>query len=123
MPSPGFFELSVDQFYEEYSMPEPIPISRIDGQSLAPQVPKAAFQAVDLSMSAGEFEFCDTDILLADFGESFSPSTGESRLGQDSHTPENVRPPECYFDPATPMSAAADIWQLDNLVSITISYH
>ncbi|GLA70063.1 hypothetical protein AtubIFM55763_010965 [Aspergillus tubingensis] len=55
----------------------------------------------------------EAQLLLSDFGESFSPSdTEQRRRGQDCPSPLPVIPPEAYFEPDKPLTFPSDIWRL-----------
>ncbi|EGE80533.2 hypothetical protein BDDG_03474 [Blastomyces dermatitidis ATCC 18188] len=49
--------------------------------------------------------------ITRDFGEAFSPASNV-RLGENSHMPLAMRPPEARFEPQSPLSFSADIWSL-----------
>ncbi|KAI0870496.1 protein kinase [Hypoxylon argillaceum] len=105
-----FDELSMDQFKERFGEPETIPISRIDGKPLPPNVPTQAVVPLYLGKKAQEFTLADTNSLtLCDFGEAFSPAV-EQRLGRDCHTPISKRAPEALLQPNSPLSYSSDIW-------------
>lgn len=53
----------------------------------------------------------DTQILLSDFGESFSPYS-VNRIMRDCHIPAASCPPEVKFEPLATFSFSADIWSL-----------
>ncbi|RAK95376.1 kinase domain-containing protein [Aspergillus ibericus CBS 121593] len=110
LPS-SFDSLSIEKFYEEYGEPEIYPVKQRNGDPLPPNVPPKAVSPLYLGINAGEFTLRDTQILLGDFGEAFSP-TLQCRRGQDCHTPFPMRPPEARFEPQTPLSYSADIWSL-----------
>ena len=110
LPS-SFNHLSIKQFYEKYGEPETVPITLQNGKSLPQNVPPKAVIPLYLGMDAEEFKLHDAQVLLSDFGESYSPSS-EIRRGEDCHTPLAVRPPEARFEPRAPLSYSADIWSL-----------
>ncbi|KAL2375183.1 hypothetical protein RJ035_006792 [Blastomyces gilchristii] len=64
-----------------------------------------------LCKDAEEFSLSDTKLLLSDFGEAFSPASNVC-LGENSHMPLAMRPPEARFEPQSPLSFSADIWSL-----------
>ncbi|CAJ2506665.1 Uu.00g078510.m01.CDS01 [Anthostomella pinea] len=68
--------LSVDQFREEYGKPEIVPIRRVDGQPLPPNVPSHAVMPLYLGKKAQDFTLDDArGLVLSDFGEAFAPGT------------------------------------------------
>lgn len=111
LPS-SFNHLSIEQFYEKYGKPETVPITRQDGKELPANVPPMAVIPLYLGMHAKDFKLQDSSILLSDFGESYSLFSGMHRNGEDCHTPLPMRPPEARFEPHTPLSYSADIWNL-----------
>ncbi|OOF95540.1 hypothetical protein ASPCADRAFT_170258 [Aspergillus carbonarius ITEM 5010] len=110
LPS-SFDNLSVEKFYLEYGKPETYPVKQRNGDPLPSNVPVKAVSPLYLGINAGEFSLRDTQILLSDFGEAFSPAS-QCRRGEDCHTPTPMRPPEAHFDPKAPLSYSADIWSL-----------
>ncbi len=79
-------------------------------------VPRCAVRPLSFSNAAREYTVEDArGFLLADFGESFFPST-EERRGRDSHTPLAGRAPEAFFEPDTPMSFPSDIWTMGTAI-------
>ena len=110
LPS-SFNHLSLKQFYEKYGEPETVPITLKDGKPLPPNAPPEAVIPLYLGMDADEFKLHDANVLLSDFGESYSPSS-EIRQGEDCHAPLAAQPPEARFEPQTPLSYSADIWSL-----------
>ncbi|KAI1423175.1 protein kinase [Xylaria sp. FL1777] len=107
-----FDEFSIKQFKEKFGEPETIPICRIDGKPLPPNVPAEAVVPLYLGKKAQEFTLADADgLTLGDFGEAFTPTT-EQRLGRDCHTPISKRAPEALFQPELPLSYPSDIWSL-----------
>ena len=106
-----FNHLSVTEFYEKYGEPETVPITQQNGEPLPPNVPPKAVLPLDLGIPANEFKLQDSNVLLTDFGESYSPSS-EIRYGEHCRTPLDGRPPEAYFEPQRPLSFSADIWSL-----------
>ncbi|KAJ5929302.1 hypothetical protein N7454_007150 [Penicillium verhagenii] len=110
LPS-SFDDLSIKQLYEKHGEPEPVPVTRCDGEPLPPHAPAKAFLPLFLGKYAEEFSLSDAHILLSDFGEAFSPAT-ETRLGRDCHTPPAFRAPEAKFDSQNPLGYPSDIWSL-----------
>lgn len=114
--SSGIHELSIPQFREKFQGPRKVPIRRLDGQPLTPNVPPYAVLPVHLSKPARQFSVDDAGrFLLADFGESFSPAI-EKRLGRDSCTPLPGRAPETFFEPDEPLSFPSDVWTMGTAI-------
>ncbi|BCS15270.1 hypothetical protein ALUC_70503A [Aspergillus luchuensis] len=106
-------KLSVQEFYEQFGEPYTEPVVRLDGQPPPPGVPKCGTMPVWLGKRAFEIPPDEAQLLLRDFGESFSPSdTEQRRRGQDCPSPLPVIPPEAYFEPDSPLSFPSDIWSL-----------
>ncbi|KND93679.1 Serine/threonine-protein kinase spk-1 [Tolypocladium ophioglossoides CBS 100239] len=111
-----FDELSIGQFREKFGEPETIPISRVDGKPLPPNVPAQAVVPLYLGKKAQEFTLDDArGLVLSDFGEAFAPAT-EQRLGKDCNTPVAKKAPEALFEPGTPLSYPSDIWSLGTAI-------
>ncbi|SPO02244.1 uncharacterized protein DNG_04917 [Cephalotrichum gorgonifer] len=107
-----FDHLSIDQFKERFGKPETVPIRRVDGGPLPPNVPAQAVVPLYLGKKAQEFSLADAHrLVLSDFGEAFAPAT-EERLGKDCNTPVARRAPEALFEPDRPLSYPSDIWSL-----------
>lgn len=106
-------KLSVQEFYEQFGEPCTEPAVRLDGQPLPPGVPACGTMPVWLGKRAVDIPPDEAQLLLSDFGESFSPSDPEQRRrGQDCPSPLPVIPPEAYFEPDKPLSFPSDIWSL-----------
>ena len=110
LPS-SFNHLSIKQFYEKYGKPETVPITLQNRKSLPQNVPLKAVIPLYLGMNTEEFKLHDAQVLLSNFGESYSPSS-EICQGEDCHTPLTVQPPEARFELQAPLSYSADIWSL-----------
>lgn len=111
-----FDDLSVQEFREKFGEPDTVPITRVDGQPLTPNVPARAVAPLYLGKKAQEFTLADAHgLILSDFGEAFSPTT-EQRLGRDCHIPLAKRAPEALFEPNEPLSYPSDIWSLGNAI-------
>jgi serine/threonine-protein kinase SRPK3 len=109
-------DLSIQEFRHRYGDPETVPITRIDGKPLTPNIPPAAVLPLYLGKKAQEFTLSDArGLLLSDFGEAFSPAT-EQRLGQDSNIPLAKRAPEALFEPNDPLSFPSDVWSLGTAI-------
>lgn len=107
----SFDKFSIEQIYKTYGKPESVSIKRCDGKPLPPNVPEKAVIPLYLGKDAEEFSLADTQLLVSDFGEAFTPSS-DVRLGKNCHTPLAMRPPEARFEPQSPLSFSADIWSL-----------
>lgn len=110
-PSSAFDRFSIEQFYKEYGEPETVSVTQRNGKALPPNVPDKAVIPLYLGKDAEKFSLSDTEVLLSDFGEAFSPGVAD-RLGEDCHTPLFARPPEAILRPQAPLSYSADIWSL-----------
>lgn len=105
----NFSRLSDEQLYEKYGAPELEPVIRLDHEDLLPGVPSHAISPAWFGEPSEKVTFPESNILLSDFGESFSPS---QELRYESHTPISIRPPETRFEPGMPLSFSSDIWTL-----------
>ncbi|TDZ44689.1 hypothetical protein CTRI78_v009423 [Colletotrichum trifolii] len=89
-----------------------MPVRRVDGKPLTPNVPPQAVLPLYLGKKAQEFDLVDArGLILSDFGEAFTPAT-EQRLGKHCNTPVAKRAPETLFEPDIPISYPSDIWSL-----------
>ncbi len=110
--SPNFNKLSHEQFIEKFGEPKTVPIRRVDGKLLTPNIPFDAVQPQYLGKKAQDFTLVDVrGLILCDFGEAFNPST-EQKLGMECHAPLATRAPEALFEPTVSLSFPADIWSL-----------
>ncbi|KAH7390771.1 hypothetical protein DE146DRAFT_634637 [Phaeosphaeria sp. MPI-PUGE-AT-0046c] len=92
-----FEELSIEEFREKFGEPDMVPITRIDEQPLAPNVPTQAVVPLYLGKKAQDFTLDDAHgLILSDFGEAFSPDM-EHRLGRNCNIPLAKRAPEAFF--------------------------
>ncbi|KAI0537228.1 hypothetical protein GGR58DRAFT_513969 [Xylaria digitata] len=108
----NFDAFSIDQFREKFGVPEMVPIYRVDGKPLPPNIPTKAVLPLYLGKKAHEFTRADVDGLrLSDFGEAFTPAV-DQRLGRDCHIPIPKRAPEAFLQPESPLSYPSDIWSL-----------
>ncbi|KAG6003352.1 hypothetical protein E4U21_002094 [Claviceps maximensis] len=113
LPTP-LDNMSIAQFREKWPGPMSEPITRVDGKPLPPNIPSQAVGgiALDKGKEAEKFEVADAHrLLLADFGEAFSPLR-EQRLGKYCNAYLAIRPPEALFEPNAPLSYPSDIWTL-----------
>ncbi|KAH9878067.1 hypothetical protein J1614_003284 [Plenodomus biglobosus] len=111
-----FDELSIPEFREKFGEPDTVPITRVDGKPLAPNVPAQAVLPLYLGKVSQKFTLADAHgLILSDFGEAFSPAT-EQRLGRDCRTPLAKRAPEALFEPDEALSYPSDIWSLGTAI-------
>ncbi|CAP93531.1 Pc16g08610 [Penicillium rubens Wisconsin 54-1255] len=102
-------QLRLEELYKKYGEPAFEAIRRFDGQPLPRNIPSRAVLPMWLGEASDKTELPEAKILLADFGEAFSP-TKQKRF--ESHTPLVGRPPEARFEPHKPLSFPSDIWSL-----------
>jgi serine/threonine protein kinase len=62
-----------------------------------------------LGVPSNEITPGEAKLKLSDFGVAFRPGD-KSRF--ESYTPLILRPPEAFFEPATPLAFVSDIWSL-----------
>lgn len=106
----SFNQLSTEQIYEKYHPPNPSPIIRLDKKPLTPNAPHETTSPMWLGKKCPEYTPSEAQLLLTDFGESFSP-LAENRY--DSNSARAIRPPEVRFGPAKqPLFFSHDIWSL-----------
>ncbi|XP_044715342.1 kinase [Hirsutella rhossiliensis] len=114
--SPSFNNLSILQLREKFGEPETVPIRRVDGKPLSPNVPSQAVTSLYLGKRAPDFTIEDArGLVLSDFGESFNPTT-ELRLGRNCNTPTAKKAPEALFEPEAALSYSSDIWSLGTAI-------
>jgi serine/threonine-protein kinase SRPK3 len=102
--------LSPSHIYNEYSLPALEPIKPLhENMSFGNSVPSHVVFPIWLGKPSDELTLSEARIFLADFGESFSPSTTNRNYPS---SPAELRPPEVYFEPDKPLSFAAEIWSL-----------
>lgn len=103
--------LSIQQLYAQYGEPEKEPVVRLDTQAAStdPGVPSYAVPSVWLGIPSHEISLGEAKLMLSDFGVAFRLDD-KSRF--KSYTPLVLRPPEAFFEPATPLTFASDIWSL-----------
>lgn len=107
---------SIKKLRRRLNKPNKVPVTRVDGQPLTPNVPAYAVLHKNLSKAARKFTLEDgRTFLLGDFGEAFSPAT-ERRPGRDSRTPLFGRAPETFFEPDAPLSFPSDIWTMGTAI-------
>lgn len=109
---PSFCAQSVESFGEYHGEPETVTVSRINGRTLTNNVPPVVTLPLVLDKEAPEFDLKDArDLILSDFGETFSPAT-ETRLGRNCNPPVSSRAPEAVFEPDSPLGYSSDAWSL-----------
>lgn len=103
--------LSIQQLYARYGAPEQEPVIRLDTQAAStdPGVPSYAVPSVWLGVSSHEITLGEAKLILSDFGVAFRPG---DKFRFESHTPLVYRPPEAFFELATPLTFTSDIWSL-----------
>ena len=106
---PSFDQLSPEQFYAEYGLPELEPVIHLDGNPLPPGVPSYGVAPVWLGEASEKVTLAEARILLSDFGEAFRYP---EELKYASRSPFVMRPPEARFEPNSPLSFSSDIWTL-----------
>lgn len=105
-------EMSSDKLFDAFGSPvlEPVKIVGNDKEQPLPVgMPSHIVIPAWFGTRSEETKLHEASIVLADFGETFTPST-EQRF--HSNTPLTVRPPEARFAPEKPLSFASDIWTL-----------
>lgn len=101
-----------DKLFETFGSPTLEPVRLIGNekeQTLPIGVPSHIVIPAWFGTRSEDIKLDEASVILADFGEAFTPST-EQRF--HSNTPLTVRPPEARFAPEKPLSFAADIWTL-----------
>ncbi|KAJ0162164.1 Serine/threonine-protein kinase SRPK [Colletotrichum tanaceti] len=103
--------LSIQQLYARYGEPEKEPVIRLDTQapSTDPGVPSYAVPSVWLGVPSHQVTLADAKLILGDFGVAFRPA---DKSRSESYTPLDLRPPEAFFEPGTPLTLASDVWSL-----------
>ncbi|KAK0656685.1 kinase-like domain-containing protein [Cercophora newfieldiana] len=113
--------LSVEELYVKFGAPKLELVVRSDGKptSSVPGVPPYVVQPVRFGIPNDKVTLGEVKLLLTDFGVAFRPSE-KSRF--QSYTPLALRPPEAFFEPATPLSFASDIWSLGCVIFELLSH-
>ncbi|KPM42259.1 hypothetical protein AK830_g4294 [Neonectria ditissima] len=103
--------LSIQQLYAQYGEPEQEPVVRLDTQAAStdPGVPSHAVSSAWLGVPSNKITLGQAKSTLSDFGVAFRPGD-MSRF--ESYTPLVLRPPEAFFEPATPLTFSSDIWSV-----------
>lgn len=103
--------MSIEQLYAQYGEPERDPVIRLDTNTTStdPGVPSYAVSSIWLGVPSDDISLGEAKLVLSDFGVSFRPGD-QTRF--ESYTPLVLRPPEAFFEPATPLTFASDIWSL-----------
>lgn len=106
---PTFDQITLEQLYGKYGVPELDPVVRLNGNPLPPGVPSHGIVSIWLGEASEEITLAEARILLSDFGEAFSYP---NELKYESRTPLVIRPPEARFEPNKPLSFSTDVWTL-----------
>ncbi|KAF3343746.1 Sodium/potassium-transporting ATPase subunit alpha-1 [Verticillium dahliae VDG2] len=110
----GLDDLTVQQLYDQYDMPEPEPVVPEEGQPLSlPGVPAHVYAPIWMGKPSNEISLGESKLFLADFGTAFCPDE-EPRF--ESYTPLEIRPPEARFEPTQPLTFASDAWSLGCMI-------
>ena len=113
MPT-GIDDLTDQELYERYGLPEPEAVVREDGEPLSsPSVPSNVYACIWMGKPSNELSLDESKLILSDFGTAFSPDE-ESRF--ISYTPLEICPPEARFEPAKSLTFPSDIWSLGCMV-------
>lgn len=105
-------EIPSDKLFETFGSPVLEPVRMIGNEKEEPLpvgVPSHIVIPAWFGARSEDVKPQETSLMLADFGEAFTPST-EQR--SHSNTPLTVRPPEARFAPERPLGFAADTWTL-----------
>ncbi|KAK7731083.1 hypothetical protein SLS53_008801 [Cytospora paraplurivora] len=105
-------EMPSDKLLEIFGSPVMEPVRIISDEKEQPLpvgIPSHIVIPAWFGTRSEDIKLDEASVMLADFGEAFTPST-EQRFY--SNTPLTVRPPEARFSPEKPLSFAADIWTL-----------
>lgn len=114
-PDDDIHSLSQANFYERFGDPYQEPVELVDGvggeqPAHDPRVPTHGVVPAFLGCRPQEVTLPGTAILLADFGESYMPSTSGTQRNY-CHAPLRVTPPDAHFA-AGQLGFPADIWAL-----------
>lgn len=99
---PNLDTWTLDDIYEQFGRPRTSDISRIDGQSLGPEVPHYAVEPAYLRDPGGAA--APKRIKIIDFGEASFSTEKRTEL----NTPMLLQPPELFFNEN--IGLPADIW-------------
>ncbi|KAH7154355.1 kinase-like domain-containing protein [Fusarium sp. MPI-SDFR-AT-0072] len=88
--------------YKKFGSPKPEPVVRKDGQPLPPGLPNHVYWPIWMAKGGDKLTLSESKILLVDFGTAFYPNR-RPRLGGT-------------FEPTTPLSFSADIWNLAHAI-------
>lgn len=105
-------EMPSEKLFETFGSPVLEPVRIIGGEKEQPLpvgIPSHIVIPAWFGTRSEDIKLDEASLMLADFGEAFTPST-EQRF--HSNTPLTARPPETRFAPEKPLSFAADIWTL-----------
>lgn len=105
-------EMPSDKLFDTFDSPVLEPVKIIGDekeQSLPVGIPSHIVIPAWFGTRSEDIKLHEASIIMADFGEAFTPFTGQRF---HSNTPLTVRPPETRFAPEKPLSFASDIWTL-----------
>lgn len=106
-------QLSIKELYEKYGKPEQFEVEICDCREspFGPEAPELAINPIWLGKHPEQYPPSEARLLVADFGETYPPST-ESQHGRDRGDPHYALPPEMRFDTEPKYSLHSDIWAL-----------
>lgn len=81
---PNLNQLSVEELYEKYGVPDAEPVVHLDGEPLPPGAASHGIMSLWLGEASENIPLTESRLVLADFGESFMPSEDKR---YESHTP------------------------------------
>ncbi|OQE18184.1 hypothetical protein PENFLA_c022G03535 [Penicillium flavigenum] len=102
-------QLTIEELYQKCGEPQAEAIRRFDRKSLPIAIPSHAIIPIWFGEASDKLSLPEAKILLADFGEAFSPAKQQI---YESHTPLINRPPEVRFEPDKSISFPSDVWSL-----------
>ncbi|KAG6175683.1 hypothetical protein E4U27_005980 [Claviceps purpurea] len=110
LPSP-IDGLSVEQLHARYSELEKHPVlcMKLGEPATDPSVPSYGVPPLSFDVPKDGIATGEALLTLCDFGVAFRPKD-KSRF--EAYTPLELRPPEAFFEPETPLTFASDIWSL-----------
>ncbi|KAG6175684.1 hypothetical protein E4U27_005981 [Claviceps purpurea] len=110
LPSP-IDGLSVEQLHTCYSELEKQPVLCIEPEESAtdPSVPSYGVTPLTFHVPKDGIPLGEALLTLCDFGVAFRP---EDKSRFEAYTPLELRPPEAFFEPKTPLTLFSDIWSL-----------
>lgn len=110
-------DLTVEQLYARYGEPvkEPVVCRDLDSKTASgdPSVPSYGVIPVWFKSPEDGIALDEAKLLLSDFGVAFRP---DDKSQFEAYTRLELRPPEAFFEPETPLTLASDIWSLGCLI-------